>query len=88
MKRNDRFLLRSLGGQDILVPLGSQVVDVNGVVTLNATGRRVWELLAEDRPVDELVATIADEFDTDRERVRIDVQTFLDEVTHMGLLET
>ena len=88
MRRNDRFLLRRLGRQDILVPLGSQVADMNGVVILNTTGRCVWELLAEDRSADDLVAAIAEEFDVDRERVQTDVQAFLDQVTHMGLLET
>ncbi len=87
MKRKSDFMMQNVGGENLLVPLGSQVVDMNGLVTLNATGRCVWELLAQDRSVDELAAAVTERFDVDRERARADVQTFLDEIARMGLLE-
>lgn len=80
-------MLQSVGGENMLVPLGSQVVDTNGMVILNSTGRYVWELLAEDRSVDELATAVVERFDVDRERARADVQAFLDDITHIGLVE-
>ena len=73
-------MLKNVGGQDFLVPLGSQVLASNALITLNATGRRVWDLLAEDRSLDYLAADIADHFDVDVETARADVQGFLDEL--------
>lgn len=80
-------MLQSVGGKDLLVPLGAQVMDTNAIITLNATGRCVWELLAEDRSVDELAAAVTQRFDVDMDRARVDVQTFLDEITAMGLID-
>lgn len=87
MKRIENFILQNVGGQNMLVPLGSQVVDMNGMVILNATGRYVWELLTTDCSVDELASGVAEHFDVDRERARADVQTFLDDIARMGLLK-
>jgi len=81
-------LLQNVGGQDLLVPIGAKVMDMNALITLNATGRRVWELLAEDRSVEYLVAQVVEEFDVDLERARADVQAFLDDLGRLGLLET
>jgi hypothetical protein len=88
MKRSKDFLLQHVGGQDLLVPLGAKVMDMNALITLNATGRCVWELLAEDRSVDYLVAGVVERFDVDLERARADVQAFLDELGRLGLLAT
>lgn len=87
MKRKNNFMLQSVGGKDILVPLGSQVMDTNAIITLNPTGRCVWELLSEERSVDELAAAVTERFEVDVDRARADVQTFLDEITAMGLIE-
>lgn len=88
MKRSEDFLLKNVGGQDLLVPLGAKVMDMNSLITLNATGRRVWELLAADRSVEYLVAAVVEQFDVEQERARADVQAFLDDLGRLGMLET
>jgi hypothetical protein len=88
MKRSEDFLLQNVGGQDLLVPLGAKVMDMNSLITLNATGRRVWELLAEDHSVEYLVTEVVKQFDVDLDRARADVQAFLDELNRLGLLKT
>ena len=62
-------------------------MDLNGIITLNPTGHYVWELLAEHRSMEELVAHIVEHFDVDSERARADAKIFLDEISPMGLVE-
>jgi hypothetical protein len=88
MKRKDDFLLKNVGGMDFLVPLGAKVKDMNCLITLNPAGRCIWELLAEDRSVEEMAAEIAERFDVDAESARVDVRAFLDDIGRFGLLET
>lgn len=80
-------MLRNVGGQDFLVPLGSKVMDMNALVTLNATGRCVWELLAEERPVEYLAAEVAKQFDVDKDSAQADIRAFLDDLERLGMLE-
>ena len=87
MKRKADFIMQNVGGENLLVPLGAQVMDLNGIVTLNDTAACVWELLAQERTVDELASAVAEQFDVDAATAHADVQTFLDEIARLGLLE-
>ncbi len=87
MKRSQDFLLKKVGDQDLLVPIGAKVREMKPLIILNATGRHVWELLAEDHSVDSLVTEVVERFDVDRERASADVQAFLDDLRRLGLLE-
>jgi hypothetical protein len=87
MKRKADFIMQNVGGENLLVPLGAQVMDLNGIVILNDTAACVWELLAQDRTVDELASAVAEQFDVDAATAHADVQTFLDEIVRLGLLE-
>jgi hypothetical protein len=86
MKRKDDFILQNVGGENLLVPIGAQVMDMNGIITLNDTAVCVWELLARERSLDELAAKVAERFDVLPERARADVQTFLDEIANLGMI--
>jgi hypothetical protein len=88
LRRSGDFQLKRVGGQDLLVPLGAKVRDMNALVTLNATGRRVWELLAEERSSEGLIADVAKEFGADPEKVRADVLSFVEKLGRLGLLES
>jgi hypothetical protein len=87
MKRKTDFIMQNVGGENLLVPLGAKVMDLNGLIILNDTAACVWKLLAHERAVDELTATVAERFDVTPERARVDVQTFVDEIAKMGLIE-
>ncbi len=87
VKRKDSFMLETIGDGNVLVPLGAQVMDLNGIVTLNTTGRYIWELLAEDQSIEEIAAAVAERFDVDPETAHTDIQVFLDEIARIGLLE-
>lgn len=87
MKRKADFMMQNVGGENLLVPLGAQVMDLNGLITLNDTAAYVWERLAEERTLDELAAAVAKRFDVALEIARADVQTFVDEIAKIGLLE-
>lgn len=87
MKRKDDFSLENVGGQDLLIPLGSKVLDLNGLIVLNATGRYIWELLAEDRSLDELVTAVTERFDVDAGQARTDTAAFVEDLGQKGWIE-
>ena len=87
MKRKADFMLQNVGGEWLLVPLGAQVVDMNGLVMLNDTSACVWEMLEQDRTEEELACAITERFEVDSATACADVHTFLAEIAGMGLLE-
>lgn len=87
MKRSSDLLLRNIGGQNVLVPLGAKISELNGIIILNEMGRFIWEYLAENRSVDELVDAILNHFDVQPTRARSDVQVFVAKVTKWNGIE-
>jgi hypothetical protein len=87
MKRKDDLRLENVGGQNLLIPLGSRVLDMNGMVVLNSTGSYIWDLLAEERSLEELVAAVVAQFDVGAERAGADVQTFVHELAQRGWID-
>jgi len=80
-------MLQNVGGVALLTPLGAQVMEMNGLVILNDTACCVWELLAEERTLDELTAIVVERFAVEPVRARADVQTFLDEIAPLGMVD-
>lgn len=87
MKRKADFIMQNVGGENLLVPLGAQVMNLNGLITLNDTAAYAWELLTEERSLEELAVALAERFDVSAEIAHVDLQTFLNEITRLGLLE-
>jgi hypothetical protein len=73
---------RTLDGETIILDLrASRYMSVTGV------GTRIVELLAADTTLDDLVSTIADEYDSAPEVIRSDAERFLDKLRAARLLE-
>lgn len=72
---------RTIGGETIVLDLpNSQYFAITGV------GSRVFELLGEDRTLDDLVTTIVAEYEVDEHTARRDVQAFVDRLHEARLL--
>jgi hypothetical protein len=73
---------RTIDGETILLDLrGSRYLSVTGV------GTRIVELLATETTLDDLVTTIADEYDSGEEVIRTDAERFVGKLRAAGLLE-
>lgn len=58
----------------------------NSYVSLNAIGRRIWELLETPARVDELCRRLGEEFAGDAAQITADVLSFLAELEKDGLV--
>lgn len=64
MKIKQGFMLRSVGGRNIVVPVGAASLEFNGMITLNETGAFIWKTLQKGASYDELICAILSEYDT------------------------
>lgn len=87
MKRKDDLLLQSVGGRDILIPIGARVAAANGIVVLNEAARFIWELLGDDRTLADLVSALVERFDIDEDRACADAAAFLDELRRQNWID-
>jgi hypothetical protein len=88
MKRKEGYLLQNVGGENILVPLGSEVINLNGIVTLNNTAKHLWNFLENDVSEIDLAIELARAFHVKEEQAAIDTHKFLAKITDLNLLQT
>ncbi len=86
MKINENVIYRSIAGEHILVPVGSEAMDTNGLFVLTETGAMVWQGLCEGKSEGEIVASICAEYDAPEEVVCADVATLLAKLCEKGLI--
>lgn len=88
MKIKDGLMLREVAGQWVVVPLGDNVIEINGIVTLSASAAILWKELEKgvDSP-DSLADVLCAEYAIDRETALADSGEFVKELESKGLLE-
>lgn len=86
MKIKNGFLLRSVAGKNIVVPVGAEL-DFGGMITLNDTGKFMWEQLSHEIDTDSLLKKIVSEYDVDEEIAKDDMNNFINKLKELNILE-
>ena len=86
MKIKEGFVLRQIGGNHIVVPIGSQTIDFRCIITLNETGAFLWQQLQQERTAEDLVAALLAEYEVGEDVARADVDKGIVSLTESELL--
>ena len=87
MKIKEGFILRKIAGEDIVVPIGNNIADFNGIINLNESAAYIIELLKEETSTDKLIEKLMFEYEIDKELATKDVNNFLDILKEHQMLE-
>jgi hypothetical protein len=87
LKVKSEYILRELAGQNIVVPVGSEAVNFNGIMTLNGSGKRLFKKLQEETTKEELIALILDHYEVCIEQAKADVEAFIKKLESNNILE-
>lgn len=85
MKLKQGFILRTVAGETVVLPSGDEL-DLNMMITLNETGKFLWQRLEVGAEVDELVADLLKEYDVDEATARAGVERFVAKLNENGFL--
>ena len=85
MKLKDGFILRSVAGETVVVPTGGDL-NLNMMITLNDTGKFLWERLEKGAEEAELVAALLGEYDVDKQTAETHVAMFVKKLNENGFL--
>jgi len=75
--RRGEFVTRSIAGEMILVPIRTQVVDLDSIYNLNAVGMLIWSLLDGRTSVEQIAHAVCAEFNVTEEQAERDTVEFL-----------
>ena len=86
MKLKQGFIMREIAGEIIVVPSGDEL-NLNMMITLNGTGRFLWQRLETGATMDELVQAMLGEYEVDEQTARAGVERFVNKLKECGFLE-
>ncbi len=87
MKIKDNYILREVAGENLVVPLGEAGINFNSVITVNETGKFLWEQLSGDITQEQLTAALLNEYDVDEITAARDVESFVKSLKDNEILE-
>ncbi|MGM9889483.1 MAG: PqqD family protein [Floccifex porci] len=87
MHIKEGFILRRVAGQDVVIPMGDNIADFNGIITLNETAAFLWKNLQQDITKEDLLNCLLQEYEIDREKAAEDLDGLLSVLEERKILE-
>lgn len=87
MKAKEGFVLRSVVGEYILMPVDEAILQFNGAVLLNEVSAFVWKQIQTPVSKAELLKSILDEFEVEEEVAARDLDALLETFSGFGIIE-
>ena len=86
MQLKDGFILRSVAGETVVVPTGEDL-NLNMMITLNETGKLLWEQLSVGASSEELVEQLVKAYEVDKMTAEAHVERFIGKLREHGFLK-
>ena len=87
MKIKKNLVLRQVAGTWVVLPTDSNVLDFDGMLTLNETGVVLWKLLEQGSTYEEMTSALLEEYDASREQLLADVHEFVEMLKSAGCMD-
>ena len=88
MKINENFVLKTIAGEAVVMPVGEAVSKVNGMIKLNPTAEVIWKALEKETDFESVINEVKANCDgVDEATLRDDVTAFIEKLRKLGILE-
>lgn len=81
-----RYQLRKAAGKYWLLDMEQTLDAYKQPIPFNEVGARIWELLAENHSIEEIVEILSKEYEATKAEIQPDVEDFLDQLKQKGIL--
>lgn len=86
MKLSENFILKTVAGAAVVVPVGDAVNDIKGMITLNGPAETIWKCLENGMDYEGIIAQLKSEYDAPEDVLRTDLTAFLDKLKAYKIL--
>jgi hypothetical protein len=80
-------VMRRIADEAVLVPVRSNVGDLDSIFTLNQTAITIWSALDGNTPLHQVIDCVCAEYEVDRETASADTLEILAQLAEVGLIE-
>jgi hypothetical protein len=86
MKIKPGFIIKTIGLRYMVLPIDAQALHFNGIMTLNKSGKRLFEALETEQTLESLTQLLMDHYEVSFEDARKDVIQFVETLKDKDLL--
>ncbi len=86
MRTNNEYILRSVAGQELLIPTKSAAQQLNGMINLTESAAFIWKQVDSANDLSEIIRRLQEEYEVDEEVATRDVYGFLGELYMRGMI--
>lgn len=87
MKLNENYILKTIAGSHVVVPVGDAVDNIKGMITLNGPAETIWKCLENGNDFDEILNTLKKKYDAPEELLRSDLKAFVEKLQKLNIIE-
>lgn len=87
MKIKKGFVIRKVGEENVVVPVGEASKSFHGMIKLNDSGAFLWRFYTAEHTAEEGIDALLAEYDADRDTATRDVENFLQTLEKNGFSE-
>lgn len=87
MKLNENFILKTIAGSPVVVPVGDAVNNIKGMITLNGPAEVIWKCLEKGNNIEEILKQLKSKYDAPEEILKEDLDAFVNKLKDLGIVE-
>ena len=87
MKVKKGYVLREVADQFVVVPTGEEALNLKGMLTLNKSGKMLWEMLLNETTEENLVQALLSKYQVSEETALTDVREFINILRNKKIIE-
>ncbi len=86
MKLSENYILKTVAGTPVVVPIGAAANDLNGMITLNESAEFIWKMLKNGAERAEILDALKAEYNADENILAADLDYFLNKLVERKIL--
>ncbi len=87
MKLNENFILKTIAGSPVVVPVGEAVDNIKGMITLNGPAETIWKCLEKGMNFEEILNALKTKYDAPEELLKSDLTAFIEKLQGLRIVE-
>ena len=89
MKIKNGYLVHEVAGNYVVIKIGQEALNFNGLITLSESAKMLWDLLNRENGAsqEDLVNKLLEEYDVDKDTAQNDVIDFIESLKNNNIIE-
>ncbi len=87
MKTSDKFILKTIDDESMLVPVNHDYMSVQKIINLNETSLAIYQMVKEGLDKEQIINKMLETYDVSEDVLELDVTRILKQFIELGVID-